>query len=176
MTVKTAFKYIFLAILIALVLLIGYVVQAGFAVVHVKTPDARVWVPVPLAFGHLAGYLLDIPLKTDGKFQEVWQYRDAAAEILRQLPGLPDADLVQVDSGQEHVRIFKRGDALFVQVDTPREKVNVRLPMQTVEQLADALEKPNANLGDLVACLDSKSSGDVVYVKTDSEEVRISVW
>src|SRR5262245_7388502 len=176
MTIKAAFKYIFLAILIASMLLIGYVVQAGFAVVHVKTPDARVWVPVPLALGHFAGYLLDMPLKMEAKFQEAWQHRDAAAEILRQLPGLPDADLVQVDSREEHIRIFKRGDALLMQVDSQREKVNVRLPVQAVEQLAEALEKPNANLGDLIACLDWESSGDVVYVKTDNEEVRISVW
>ena len=47
----------------------------------------------------------------------------------------------------------------------------MRLPVQTVEQLAEALEKPNANLGDLIACLDGKSSGDVVYVKTDNEAI-----
>lgn len=176
MTVKTAFKYIFLTILVLSLLLIGYVVQAGIAVVQVKTPDTRIWVPVPVALGHLAGSLLDMPLKMEEDFQEVWQHREAAAEILRHIPGLPDAELVQVDNGQEHVRIFKRGDALFIQVDTPREKVNVRLPVQTVERMVEVLQNPGASVGDLFACLEWQSSGDLVHVKTENEEVRISLW
>lgn len=176
MTVKAAFKYIFLTILVLSLLLVGYVIQAGIAVVHVRTPDARVWVPVPVALGHLAGSLIDIPLKMEKEFQEVWQHREAIAEVLRQLPGLPDADFVQVDKGKEHVRIFKRGDSLFVQVDTPKEKVNVRIPIQTVERLVEALQKPNASVGDLFACLEWQPAGDLVYVKTDHEEVRISLW
>ena len=176
MTVKTAFKYIFLAILVASLLLIGYVVQAGIAVVHVKTPDAHIWVPVPIALGHLAASLLDIPLRQDGQFHEVWQHRDAVAEILHQLPGLPDADLVEVKTDKEHVRIFKRADSLFIQVDTPDEKVNVRLPLEAVERLAQALERPNASVGDLFACLEWQSAGDLVQVRTDKEEVSISLW
>jgi hypothetical protein len=176
MTVKTALKYISLGILVVALLLVTYVVQAGFAVVQVKTPDTRVWVPIPVALAHLAGAVMDTPLRMEPDFQEVWQHREAAAEILRQLPGLPDADLVQVDSGKDHVRIFKRADALFVQVDTPQEKVNVRLPIQTIERLAEVLESPDSSVGDLIACLDWQSSGELVYVKTEQEEVRISLW
>jgi hypothetical protein len=176
MTVKAAFKYIFLVILVVSLLLIGYVVQAGIAVVQVRTPDVRIWIPVPVALGHLAGHLLDMPLRMEKDFQEVWQHREAAAEILRQLPGLPDADLVQVDSGKEHVRILKRGDVLLVQVDSPTEKVNIRLPIQTAERLAEVLENPNASVGDFFACLQWQSAGDLVHVKTDKEEVRISLW
>lgn len=176
MTVKTAFKYIFLGVLTCFLLLVGYVVQAGIAIVHVRTPDTRLWVPVPVALGSIAGHLINIPLKMDRDFQEVWQYREAAAEILRQLPGLPDAEFVEVRRSREHVRIFKRADSLHIQVDTPKEKVNVRLPIQTVERLVEVLSDPSASMGDLFACLEWQSAGDLVYVKTDREEIRISLW
>jgi len=176
MTVKTALKYIFIGLLTCFLLLVGYVVQAGIAIVHVRTPDTRLWVPVPVALGSIAGRLIDVPLKMERDFQEVWQYREAAAEILSQLPGLPDADFVEVRNGRDHVRIFKRADFLHIQVDNPTEKVNVRLPIQTVEQLVEVLSDPNASVGDLFACLEWQSAGDLVYVKTKNEEVRISLW
>ena len=176
MSVKTAFKYIFLGLFVLMLLAVSYVIEAGIAIVHIKTPDARLWFPVPVALGHLAGKMVDIPLKMEPDFQEIWQYREAAIEILRQLPGLPDADFVEVSKAQEHVRIFKRADSLYVQVDNPNEKVSIRLPIHTVERLIVALENPNPNLGDLVACLEWQPSGDLVHIKTENEEVRISIW
>ena len=122
MTVKTAFKYIFIGLLTCFLLLVGYVVQAGIAIVHVRTPDTRLWVPVPVALGSIAGHLVDMPLKMERDFQEVWQYREAAADILRQLPGLPDAEFVEVRHGRDHVRIFKRADFLHIQVDNSDRK------------------------------------------------------
>jgi len=172
MTVKTAFKYIFIGLLTCFLLLVGYVVQAGIAVVHVRTPDTRLWIPVPVALA----YLVDVPFKMERDFQDVWQHREAAAEILRQLPGLPDADFVEVRSGREHVRIFKRADFLHIQVETPKEKVNVRMPIQSVERLVDVLDSSDPTVGDLLACLEWQSAGDLVYVKTDNEEIRISLW
>jgi hypothetical protein len=176
MTVRTAFKYIFLGLLICFVLVVGYVVQAGIAVVKVKTPDARIWVPIPVALGHLAGDFIDLSLRQEEEFQEIWQHRQVVAEVLKYVPGMPDADLVEVRNGQEHVRIFKKEDFLCVQVDAPREKVNVRLPVQTIERLVEVLNDPHASIGDLIACLEWQTAGDLVYVKTDKEEVRISLW
>ena len=176
MTVKTAFKYSFIGLLTCFLLLVGYVVQAGIAIVHVRTPDTRLWVPVPVALGSIAGRLIDVPLKMERDFQEVWQYREAAAEILRQLPSVPDAEFVEVRSGRDYVRIFKRADFLHIQVDNPTEKVNVRLPIQTIERLAEVMSDPNASVGDLFACLEWQSAGDLIYVKTQNEEVRISLW
>ena len=176
MTVRTAFKYIFIGLLTSFLLLVGYVVQAGIAIVHVRTPDTRLWVPVPVALGSIAGHLLDIPLKMERDFHEVWQYREAAAEILRQLPGLPDAEFVEVRNRRDHVRIFKRADFLHIQVDNSTDKVNVRLPIQTVERLVEVLSDPSASVGDLFACLEWQSAGDLIHVKTRNEEIRISLW
>jgi hypothetical protein len=176
MTVKTALKYIFIGLLTCFLLFVGYVVQAGIAIVHVRTPDTRLWVPIPVALGSIAGHLINVPLKMERDFQEVWQYREAAAEILGQLPGLPDADLVEVRRNGEQVRIFKRAEFLYIQVDKPNEKVNIRFPVHTVERLVEALSDPDVSVGDLLACLEWQSAGDLVYVKTEDEEVRISLW
>ena len=45
------------------------------------------------------------------------------------------------------------------------EKVNVRLPIQTIERLAEVLSDPNASVGDLFRVLEWQSAGDLIYVK-----------
>jgi hypothetical protein len=50
------------------------------------------------------------------------------------------------------------------------------LPIQTVERLVEVLSDSNASVGDLFACLEWQSAGDLVYVKTENEEIRISLW
>ncbi|MBM3803144.1 MAG: hypothetical protein FJW26_12660 [Acidimicrobiia bacterium] len=176
MTVKTALKYIFIGLLAAFLLFVGYMVQAGIAIVRVKTPDAQVWVPVPVALGTIAGHLVDVPLRLEQHSQEVWQYREAVAEILRQLPSLPDADFVEIRKGREQVHIFKRDDFLHVRVDHPGEKVDIRLPIRTVDRLAKVLGDPDASLGDLFGCLQWQRAGELVRVETDSEEIQVSLW
>jgi len=104
------------------------------------------------------------------------KYREEVGQLLRQLPGLPDADFVEVQSTKRQVRIFKRGDSFCVNVTTPKEKVNIRLPIETIERLVETFDDPSLNVGDLIACFEWQKSGDLVFVKTNSEEVRISIW
>jgi hypothetical protein len=176
MTVKTAFKYIALGLLILFTAGIIYVIQAGFAIVRVSTQDTRIWLPVPIALGQLVGKMVALPLKQDEQFQEFWKYREEIGQILHLLPGQPDADFVEVKSAKEQVRIFKRGDSFCIQVTNPNEQVNARLPIETIERLADAFDDPNPDLGDFFASLKGQSAGDLIYVKTNTEEVRISIW
>jgi hypothetical protein len=176
MTVKTAFKYISLTLLILVAAGIIYVIQAGFAIVKVTTQDTRIWLPVPIALGQLVGKMVEFPLKHDEQFQEFWKYREEIGQILHLLPGLPDADFVEVQSAKEHVRIFKRGDSFCVQVNGPDEQVNARLPIETIERLAEAFDEPSPDLGDFFASLKGQSAGDLIYVKSNTEEVKISIW
>lgn len=176
MTVKTAFKYIALGLLVLFTAGIIYVIQAGFAIVKVSTPDTRIWLPVPIALGQLVGGMVEIPLRHDEQFEEFWKYREEIGQILHLLPGLPDADFVEVQSKKEQVRIFKRGDSFCIQVTSPTEQVNARLPIETIERLADAFDDPSPDLGDFFASLKGQSAGDLVHVKTNTEEVRISIW
>ena len=152
MTIKTAFKYIALGLLILFTAGIIYVIQAGFAIVKVSTQDTRIWLPVPIALGQLVGKMVALPLKQDEHFQEFWKYREEIGQI------------------------FKRGDSFCIQVTSPDEQVNARLPIETIEQLADAFDDPSPDLGDFFASLKGQSAGDLIYVKTNTEEVRISIW
>jgi len=162
--------------LIATLLLIGYVVEAGIAVVHVKTPDTHIWIPVPVAVGHLVGKFIDLPLSQEPEFETLLDYGEEAVEIVRQLKDLPDSILVEVSKTRERVRIFKRGGSLCIDVDNANEKVKVRLPLHAAEGLLEALSHRHVNVGDLVACLEWQPAGDIVHVKNGNEEVRISIW
>ena len=176
MTVKSACTYIALTFLIVSFLLVGYVVQAGIAIVSVRTPDTRVWVPIPVAFAHVAASFLDVQLKMEKDFQEFWRHREEAREVLQQLPGLPDVELVRVDKSNEHVLIFKRDDALFVHAKTATDNVEIRIPISAIERLAQALENPNPSIGELFACLEWQSSGNLLHVTTSEEEIKIALW
>ena len=61
----------------------------------------------------------------------------AASEALTRCP---DGPLVEVDSHDDHVRIYKQGGSLFVYVDSDEETVHVSFPLEaaadTVSQLA----------------------------------------
>jgi hypothetical protein len=169
-------KNFFTGFLIVVLLLAVYVIHAGFVVVQVKSPKANVWVPVPIALGHLIGAFVNIPLACQPEFEKALEYREAAAEILSQMKDLPDADLVEVTKPNEHVQIFKRGDSLCVDVNNANEKVKVRVPLRTAEHLLQALSRKNVNVGEVVACLEWQPSGDLVHVQTGQEEVRVSIW
>jgi hypothetical protein len=172
MTLKNFFTGFLIVILLATI----YVIHAGFVVIHVKSPEANVWVPVPIALGHLVGAFVNLPLTCQPEFEKALEYREAVTEILSQLKDLPDADLVEVTKPKEHVRIFKRGNSLCIDVDNANEKVKVRVPLRTAERLLQALNRRNVNIGEVVACLEWQPSGDIVHVQTGQEEVRVSIW
>jgi len=169
-------KNFFIGLLIVTLLVVGYVVEAGIAVVHVKTPDTHIRVPVPVALGHLVGKFIDLPISSEPEFEKLLEYREAAAGILHQLKELPDSDLIEVSKTKEHVRIFKRGDSLCIDADNANEKVKVRLPLRTAERLLEAMSYHHVNVGDLVACLEWQPAGDIVHVKNGHDEVRVSIW
>ncbi len=170
------FRNFVIGFLIAVLLLTAYVIHAGFFVVHVKSADANIWVPVPIALGHLVGAFVNFSLADQPDFQNALEYREAATEIIKQLKDLPDAEFVEVTRPNEHVRIFKRGNALCIDVENLSEKVKVRIPLRSAARLLQALNRDSVNVGELVACLEWQPSGDIVHVQTGREEVRVSIW
>src|SRR5262245_12643941 len=162
--------------LIVVLLLAVYIIHAGFVVVHVRSPQANIWVPVPIGLGHIIGSFANVPLTCRPEVEKALEYREAAVEILSQMKDLPDADLVEVTKPNEQVRIFKRGDSLCIDVSSANEKVKVRVPLRTAEHLLQSLSRQNVNVGEVVACLESQPSGDIVHVQTQQEEVRVSIW
>jgi len=169
-----ALKKILLGFLAVFLLFMIYAVHAGVAVVQVKAPDTRLWIPIPIALAQLAGNFIEVPLSKQEEFRQFLQYREPLKEGLNQLLVMPDADLVEVRKGGEHVLVYKRGNYLLIDAYDRGEQVKVRVPIQSLQRLLVALSKPAPDLGDLIASLDLH--GDLVYVKTKREEVRVSVW
>jgi len=169
-------KKILLGFLIVFLLFSVYAVHAGVAVVQVKSPDTRLWIPIPIAIGRLAASSIEVPLSKQEKFRELWQYRDLLKEGMNELVNMPDADLVEIRKADEHVLIYKRGNHLLLDAYNRDDEVKIRVPIQSVQRLLEAISEPSPDLGDLIASLDLPPSGDVVYVKTKREEVRISIW
>ena len=170
------FKNFVTGFLIVVLLLTLYVIQAGFVVVHVKSREANIWVPVPIAMGQLVGAFINFPLHYQSEFEKALEYREAVTEILSQLKDLPDTDLVEVTRPHEHVRISKRGDSLWIDVKNAQEKVQVRLPLRTAEQFLRAFNHETVNVGEVMASIGSQPAGDIVYVQTGQEEVRVAIW
>ena len=169
-------KKILLGFLIVFLLFGAYAVHAGVAVVHVKSPDTRLWIPIPIALVQLAARFIDVPLSKREKFSEILQYRELLKEGMNEIVKMPDADLVEIHKADEHVRIYKRGNFLLLDANKRDEEVKIRVPIQSFQRLMEAVSEPSSDLGDLIASLELPPSGDLVYVKTKKEEVRISIW
>ena len=169
-------KKILLGFFIVFLLFSAYALHAGVAVVQVKSPDTRLWIPVPIALAQVVGSFIELPLSKREKLQQFLQYRELLKEGMAELVNLPDADLVEVRKADEHVLIYKRGNYLLLDTDNRDEEVKIRVPIQSLVRLLEAVSEPSSDLGDLIASLELPPSGDLVYVKTKREEVRISIW
>jgi hypothetical protein len=169
-------KKICLGFLMVFLLFSAYALHAGVAVVQVKSPDTRLWIPIPIALGQLAGSFIRVPLSKREKFRELLQYRELLREGMVELLKMPDADLVEIRKADEHVLIYKRGNYLLFDADKRDEEVKIRVPIQSLQRILEAVGDPSSDLGDLIASLELPPSGDLVYVKTKREEVRVSIW
>src|SRR5439155_3178387 len=109
-------------------------------------------------------------------FRQFLQYSELLKEVLNKLVDMPDTDLVEVRKASEHVLIYKRGNYLLMDANDRGEQVKVRVPIQSLQRLLEALSKPSPDIGDVIASLDLQGPDDLVYVKTRQEEVRVSIW
>ena len=91
-----ALKKILLGFLAVFLLFMIYAVHAGVAVVQVKAPDTRLWIPIPIALAQLAGNFIEMPLSKQEEFRQFLQYREPLKEVLNQLLVMPDSDLAHV--------------------------------------------------------------------------------
>ena len=61
--------------------------------------------------------------------------------LVKELKKYPDAEFVQVDDGDQHVRMRTIGGRLQIDVDAPDQKVHVLCPLSTIEDLTIQLEE-----------------------------------
>jgi len=61
--------------------------------------------------------------------------------FVKELKKYPDAEFVQVDDGDQHVRMRTHGGRLQIDVDAPNQKVHVLCPLSTIEDVTSQLEE-----------------------------------
>ena len=103
--------------------------------VHVFVP--AIVIPMTLGF---------IPAKhfhVHGKDTHKWL--PLLKAVSQELERCPDATLVEVTSPNEHVKISKQGNSLYIDVDDPGETVHVSFPVGVVQTVVNKLEAANTS-------------------------------
>lgn len=159
--------------------MVGVVAGTGVVVVDVKTHDGpRIVVPVPLLLAESVARLA--PAHTAqrvlNRMERVRQYLPVAEEVVAALAEAPDAELVRVDDGREHVRVNKVGDVLQIRVEGPGENVSVNVPISLVQDALRQAHHGRLDAGALVASLRRARMTDLVVVDDRDDHVKISVW
>jgi len=158
--------------------LIGVVAGTGLLVVDVKESDGpRIVVPVPLllveaaarfAPDHARHVRLDRHLEGP--------HLEAAAAALDALAEAPDCELVRVDDGETHVRVWKRGELLEVRVEGPDEDVSATVPLALARRAVGQVRDGRVYPGDLVAALRAARLTRLVDVRDGDDHVTVTVW
>ena len=61
--------------------------------------------------------------------------------FVKELRKYPDADFVEIDDNNQHVRMRTHGGKLQIDVDAPDEKLHVLCPLSTIEDVTSQLEE-----------------------------------
>jgi hypothetical protein len=120
----------------------AYVFHEG--VIRVDVDNSRgdckhvhVWVPatvVPVAL-HV------VPeQKLRQAAEQARPYLPLLREVAKELGKYPNAELVDVQQGGEHVHVSVHGGRIFVDAVSEEENVHVRVPVEIISDVADRLE------------------------------------
>jgi hypothetical protein len=105
-----------------------------------KGDHVHLFVPaivVPMALGFVPAKHFNVHDKN------VQQWLPTLRAVSEELDRCPDATLVEVTSPSEHVKISKRGNSLYIDVDDSGETVHVSFPVGVVQTVVNKLEKGN---------------------------------
>ena len=103
---------------------------AGGSHVHLWVPAAA----VPMAMHFVPKHHL-----REAAIQER-EFLPMAHAIVKELKKFPDADLVEVVDGQQHVQIRTHQGKLQIDVNEPGQTVHLLCPLTTLDDLTDELE------------------------------------
>lgn len=67
-------------------------------------------------------------------------YLPALREAAKELQKYPNAELLDVQQGPQHVRLAVRGGNLYLDAVTDTDTIHLRCPAQVLEDMADRLE------------------------------------
>ena len=159
--------------------MVGVVAGTGVVVVDVRQADGpRIVVPVPLLLAQVAATMAPARATEHALrgMERAQRFLPVAEEVVAAIAEAPDAELVSVDDGNEHVRITKVGDQLQVRVEDGREHVAVNVPISMVEQTLRKAHHGRLYPEDVVAMLRDARMTDLVDVQDGADHVKISVW
>jgi len=163
----------------------GVVMNASVMVVSVhESGGTNITIPVPLALAQVALAFAPDEIKymqIDDVDAEVAQYWPYLERMVAELNDIPDALLIEVEDGNDHVRIAKEGEFLRISVDEGKaggETVQVNVPLAMVTAMLDAYEEETGTLrtSRLVGALRAAPRGELVHVLDGKDEVSIRMW
>jgi len=108
--------------------------------VHESGPDGmHMAISLPAVLVNTAIALCPVPadLRIDPRWEDMIPALRSAAESLSDMP---DVVFVDVHDGDEHVRIAKSGRELVISVNTPDERFELALPIESLRRIAAKLE------------------------------------
>lgn len=164
--------------LLPVVLVGGAVLNSSIMLVTVHNDDVRLSIPVPLALAQIAVAFAPDEVKRI-EVPELAQYIPYLEDIVAALQEAPDAVFVEVEDGNDHVRVYKEGDLLKVTVRESTDKqVTVQIPFVSMMAVVHAydMEGKFFRTSRLVGALRAAPSGDLVHVIDGDDEVRIRMW
>lgn len=157
-------------------LLVGACLSSSCLVVDIRTSDGpRVIVPVPLFVARAAlAFAPDDVTRIE--IPELDDYAHVAEQIIDELLDAPDGVLVEVHDGGEHVLIAKVGDFIEIEVDGDDEEVSLRLPLSVIAEILESYNGEALEAREILAAFSTLSRTELVHVRTEDEEVKISIW
>jgi hypothetical protein len=97
----------------------------------------HLWIPatiVPMAMHFVPSREFERAGAQCGRFMPV------VHAVAKELAKYPEATLVDVQDGEEHALVRTHGGSLSIDVDSPDEHVHVRVPLETIDDVARQLE------------------------------------
>jgi hypothetical protein len=160
-----------------LMLVAGALGSASWLVVDVKEADGpRILVPIPLALAQVAAALVPERCTRVVLPEEAAEILPAATRFVEELRDASDGVLVEVEDGQETVVISKVDDRLEIRVRGPRERVDVALPLETVEDILASYDGETLRAKDVVAALRRINDTDLIRVEDGDDRVKVWIW
>ncbi|HEX9900078.1 MAG TPA: hypothetical protein VGC81_12710 [Candidatus Methylomirabilis sp.] len=148
--------------------------------IHIRVTEAddeaKVSVNLPMSLVEVALDLAEDEIATEGRIQ--LDNSDITVADMRrmwkELREAGDADFIEAEEDDEIVKVFRKGDVLFVNVDdreNGEEKVRLEIPVGVVDALFS--DDEGLNLRGALAELNRLNKGQILTVHDGDSHVRI---
>lgn len=104
---------------------------------HRDGKHVHVWIPaaiVPMAMHFVPAKYIEHGVSHAGP------WLPTVRALAKGLEKYPEADLVDVQDGEQHVHVQTRGGRLLIDVNSPEEQVHVACPLATIEDVSEQVE------------------------------------